>query len=145
MSKGEMAHGGVEYGPEARPDAADATLIRLCAEFVRRAEARTLEGDRLDGLPWSSEVNAGYLELSRGAHGYGAMLAAILATTPTTIPGLVAKAQVISRHQQDRDAEPIPASILAEDVLALHGAAARCVGQDAAEECRVGWCPGGHG
>jgi hypothetical protein len=102
----------------------DEQLIRLCLQFVRRADARTVEGDRLDGLPWTNEVNAGYLELSRGAPGYDAMLAAILSTRPRTVPGLVAKAGVISRHQRDRDAEPIPAQILAEDVIRLHGGAA---------------------
>jgi hypothetical protein len=102
----------------------DEQLIRLCAQFVRRADARTVEGDRLDGLPWTTEVNAGYLELSLGAPGYGAMLAAILATPPRTVLGLIAKAHVISRHQRDRDAEPIPAHILAEDVVRLHGGSA---------------------
>lgn len=100
-------------------DDAEARLIRLCDEFVRHANARTVEGDRLDGLPWSSEVNAGYQELSRDALDYGAMLAAILAIPPCTIRGLVAKSRVIARHQQDHEAEPIPASVLAADVLRL--------------------------
>jgi hypothetical protein len=106
---------------ETWTDDAEARLIRLCEAFVHHADARTEEGDRLDGLPWSSEVNDGYLELSRDAHDHGAMLAAILAIPPSTIQGLVAKARVIDRHQQDREAEPILAGVLAADVLRLFG------------------------
>ncbi|WP_270933505.1 hypothetical protein [Falsiroseomonas oryzae] len=54
------------------------------------------------------------------------MLDAILATTPTTIQGLVAKARVVSRHQQDREAEPIPSIILAADVIRLLGSSSLC-------------------
>jgi hypothetical protein len=102
----------------------DEQLLRLCANFMRRADARTVEGNRLDSLPWTSEVTAGYMELDRGAPGYGAMLAAILGTAPRTVAGLVAKSQVIIRHQRDRDAEPIPAHILADDVVRLYGGSA---------------------
>jgi hypothetical protein len=103
-------------------DDAEARLIGLCEAFIRHAQARTVEGDRLDGLAWSSEVNAGYLELTRDAHDHGAMLAAILAIPPSTMQGLVAKARVICRHHQDPEAEPIPAGVLAADVLRLLGA-----------------------
>jgi|GEM_PF-6021761 len=106
---------------DVRPDGDDERLLRLCAVFVGRAEARTAEGHRLDGLPWSSEVDAGYRELSRGAHDYGAMLTEILAARPTTLKGLVAKAHVIIRHQADCDADPIAAGILAGDVLRICG------------------------
>jgi hypothetical protein len=107
---------------ETWTDDAEERLIRLCDAFVRHSNARTVEGDRLDGLPWTNEVNAGYMELSRDAHDHGAMLAAILAIPPSTIQGLVAKGRVICRHQQDPEAQPIPAGILAADVLRLFGA-----------------------
>lgn len=103
-------------------DDAEERLIKLCDAFVHHSNARTIEGDRLDGLPWTNEVSAGYLELSRDAHDHGAMLAAILAIPPSTIQGLVAKARVIFRNQQDPEAEPIPAGVLAADVLRLFGA-----------------------
>ncbi len=117
---------GAERLRGASREGADGHLIRLCAEFFRCADARTREGDRLDGLDWSRDVDAGYLELSRGAQDYRAMLDAILATTPTTIQGLVAKARVVSRHQQDREAEPIPSIILAADVIRLLGSSSLC-------------------
>lgn len=107
---------------EARSEDADASLIRLCEAFIRHAEARTVEGDRLDRLPWSNELNDSYVELNRDAREHGAMLAVILAAQPKTLQGLLAKARVISRHQRDVDAEPIAAGILAMDVLRVIGA-----------------------
>ncbi len=64
--------------PDSRSDDGDERLLQLCAVFVGRAEARTAEGHRLEGLPWSSEVDAGYRALNRGAHGYSTMLPEIL-------------------------------------------------------------------
>jgi hypothetical protein len=116
------------FGPDGPVDEGDERLLQLCAVFVGRAEARTAEGHRLDGLPWSSEVDAGYRELSRGARNYGTMLTEILESRPTTIRGLVAKARVISRHQEDGDADPIAAGILARDVLRV------CSNGDKADE-----------
>lgn len=118
---GEAMGAGDRQGGAARAGGPDEELIGLCAAFMRHAEARTTEGDRLDGLPWSKAVNAGYLELSRGSHDHQALLERILAAAPATVAGLVAKARVIGRHQQDEDAEPIPAGILAEDVLRVCG------------------------
>jgi hypothetical protein len=112
---------GDRQGGAAWSAGPDEELIGLCAEFMRHAEARTTEGDRLDGLPWSKAVNAGYLELSRGSHDHQALLDRILAAAPATVAGLVAKARVIGRHQQDHDAEQIPATILADDVLRVCG------------------------
>lgn len=125
---------GAERPRESSRDGADGYLIRLCAEFFRRADARTREGERLDRLDWSNDVDAGYLELSRGAPDYRAMLEAVLATAPTTIQGLVAKARVVSRHQQDEEAEPIPSSILAADVIRLLGPLSRCAAASATQE-----------
>lgn len=116
---------GVVRLRESPRDGADERLMRLCAEFFRQADARTREGERLDGLDWSSDVDAGYRQLSRGAPDYRAMLDAILAAAPTTIQGLGAKARVVSRHQQDREAEPIPSTILASDVIRLLGSPAQ--------------------
>lgn len=120
---------GINYGRaghEALPggliDEGDERLLELCAAFIGRAEARTTEGHRLDDLPWTNEVDAGYRELNRGAGDYGAMLAQILEAKPSTLRGLVAKAHVISRHQEDCDADPIAARILADDVLRVCGA-----------------------
>lgn len=122
---------GAELVPGTSRDGADRYLVSLCAEFFRQADLRTREGERLDRLDWSNDVDAGYLQLSRGAHDYRAMLEAILATTPTTLQGLVAKAYVISRHQQDQEAEPIPSCILAADVIRLLAEPSPCVAPSA--------------
>lgn len=132
-----MPRSGAGYRSDSWTEGADARLIGLCEEFVRHAEVRTVEGDRLDGLPWSNEVNAGYVELNRDAQGHGVMLADILAIAPRTIQGLVAKARVIARHHQDPEAEPIPSSILADDVLRLHHGIAEDQAEDGA---RAGAC-----
>lgn len=108
---------GSEDLPGGLTDHGDEHLLHLCAAFIGRAEARTTEGHRLDDLPWTREVDAGYRELNRGVQDHRAMLAQILEAKPGTLRGLVAKAHVISRHQEDCDADPIAARILAEDVL----------------------------
>ncbi|WP_237213337.1 hypothetical protein [Falsiroseomonas oryziterrae] len=138
---------GAERLRESSRDGVDGHLIRLCAEFLGQADARTREGERLDRLEWSNDVDAGYLELSRGAHDYQAMLDAILVTAPATVQGLVAKAHVVIRHQQDREAEPIPSSILAADVIRLLGPSTRggpaSATPDADRRQDVAWCAGG--
>jgi hypothetical protein len=116
--------------PDGLDDSVDAQLIRLCEAFLRHTEVRAVEGDRLDRLPWSRELNAHYVELNRDAQSHQDMLSVILAVAPRTIEGLLAKARVISRHQQDPDAEPIAARILAEDVLRLHLGEARPAAAD---------------
>jgi anti-sigma factor ChrR (cupin superfamily) len=97
----------------------DAGLLRLCAAFIACAEARSVEGARLDSLPWSASVDGGYSELLRGARAHSGMLDEILATVPTTIAGLLAKAYAVRVHRQDPESEPVSYAALADDIIRM--------------------------
>lgn len=109
------------FGDDAQPDDAsgDAALLMLCESFIASARARSVEGARLDGMPWSAAVNGGYGELCRGEPAHRSMLVEILAAVPTTMAGLLAKAHAVRVYRRDSESEPVSYAALADDIIRL--------------------------
>jgi hypothetical protein len=97
----------------------DAALLRLCAAFIASAQARSIEGARLDNMPWSAAVDGGYGELCRSAPAHKSMLAEIMSSVPVTVAGLLAKAHAVRIHRRDPESEPVSYVALADDIISL--------------------------
>jgi hypothetical protein len=115
------AHSVSFADPASLPMAADddTALLRLCAAFIADAQARSVEGARLDAMAWSSAVDCGYSELTRSTPAHQDMLAEILASLPVTVAGLLAKAHAIQVHGRDPESEVVSYAQLADDVIRL--------------------------
>lgn len=97
----------------------DAALLRLCAAFIVSAQARSIEGARLDNMAWTAAVDGGYDKLCRSAPSHRGQLAEILSSAPSTIAGLVAKAHAVRVHWQDPESEPTSYVVLANDIIGM--------------------------
>ncbi len=117
MSFGAKSSSRAEAAPKQFSD--DAALLRLCAAFIASAQARSVEGARLDSMPWSAAVDGGYGELCRGAPAHKSMLAEILSSAPVTTAGLLAKAHAVRVHRRDPESEPVSYAARADDIIAL--------------------------
>ncbi|PWS35905.1 hypothetical protein DFH01_20285 [Falsiroseomonas bella] len=101
-------------------------MLSLCAAFIASAQARSIEGARLDSMPWCAAVDGGYSELCRGEPAHRSMLAEILSSTPATALGLLAKAHAVRVYRRDPESEPVSYAALADDIIRLFDPAAAC-------------------
>lgn len=125
MTFGVKPRSLAEAAPDQTPGA-DARLRSLCAAFIASAQARSIEGARLDRMPWSAAVDGGYSELCRGEPAHRSMLVEILSSTPATVFGLLAKAHAVRVYRRDPESELVSYAALADDIIRLFDPATEC-------------------